>query len=167
MTEFDIVGHVRSTHSQCCLTRKSGERNCSLNMRGFDPPSVVMLDGSKYQREHSYGERLCDRIVFGRWEGTDFVCAAELKGGGNLDVSEAIQQIQNGLSVAASLLSGHEVENWFPVLLFRGGLRAIGTTKLRTRLVTLPTRQRNPLEIIKRDCGSCLAAILRENAPTQ
>ena len=167
MIQDDIVEHIRSIHSQCCITRRSGERNCSLNTRGFDSSSLVMLDGTRYQRAHSYSDKLCDRIVFGRWEDTNFVCAAELKGGRNLDVSEAIQQIQNGLSVAASALYHHEIDNWFPVLLYRGGLGAIGTTKLRTRLVTLPTRHTNSLEVIKRDCDSSLAAILRENAPTQ
>lgn len=167
MTQDGIVEHIRSIHSRCCLTKRSGERNCSLNIRGFDPSSLVMLDGTLYQAEHSYMDRLCDRIVFGRWQGISFVSAVELKGGRNVDLGQAIEQIQNGLSVAADSLSGHEVENWFPVLLFRGGLRAIGTTKLRTRPVTLPTRQRNNSEVIKRDCGSSLAAILRENAPTQ
>ena len=167
MTLDNIVEHIRSIHSQCCLTTKSGERNCSLNIRGFDSSSLVMLDGTRYQRAHSYRERLCDRIVFGRWQGTNFVTAVELKGGGNLDVGASIQQIQNGLRVAANSLSGQDVDYWYPVLLFRGGLRAIGTTKLRTRPVDLPTRRRNLSEVIKRDCGSSLAAILRENSPTQ
>lgn len=167
MTRDDIVEHIRRIHSQCCLTRKSGEKGCTLNTSGFDPQSLVMIDGSLYQKAHSYEGKLCDRIAFGQHEGTTFVCAVELKSGRNVDLGQAIEQIQNGLSVAADSLSGHEVENWYPVLLFRGGLGAIGTTKLRTRLVTLPTRQRNPSEVIKRDCGSSLAAILRENAPTQ
>ena len=163
MIQDDIVEHIRNIHSRCCLTRKSGERNCSLNIRGFDPSSLIMLDGTQYQTQHGYRSRLCDRIVFGRWQGISFVSAVELKGGKNVDVGQAVDQIQNGLTVAADTLSGHSVAGWYPILLFSGHLGGIGTTKLRTGQIALPTASRNPSEIIKRDCGTSLAAILEEN----
>lgn len=164
MTQDDIVEHIRSIHSRCCLTHKSGERNCSLNIRGFDSSSLVMLDGTLYQKEHGYVDRLCDRIVFGRWQDTNFVGAVELKGGKNVNLRQAVDQIQNGLTVAENCLSGHSVTGWYPVLLFSGHLGGIGTTKLRTSRLALPTLRRNPPEIIKRDCGSSLTAILEQNS---
>ncbi len=124
-----------------------------------------MLNGTRYQREHNYSDRLCDRIVFGHREGKYFVCAVELKGGKNVDVGEAVEQIRNGLLVAAHCLAGHSAATWYPILLFSGHLGVIGTTKLRTSQITLPDIRGNLPEIIKRNCGTTLAAILDENTP--
>ena len=157
MTLDNIVEHIRSIHSQCCLTTKSGERNCSLNIRGFDSSSLVMLDGTRYQRAHSYRERLCDHIVFGRWQGTNFVSAVELKGGRNLDVSEALEQIQNGLNVASSLLEERQVSDWYPLLMFSGHLGAAGREKIRLKPVQFG---RDTRAVTRRDCGSLLSDIL-------
>ena len=165
MNQDDIVEHIRNTHLRCCLTKKSGENRCSLNTRGFGDESLVMLDGSKYQKAHDYSGKLCDRIVFGHWGERRFVCAVELKGGRNVDVSEAVNQIRNGLLVAADSLLGHSIAGWYPILLFSGRLGGTGTTKLRTSQITLPTTRRNSSEVIKKDCGSSLSAILEEITP--
>ena len=124
-----------------------------------------MLDGSLYQKAHDYAGRLCDRIVFGHLGETPFICEVELKGGKNVNVSEAVDQIRNGLFVAAISLSGHHVESWYPIMLFSGHLGGIGIAKLRTSQIALPTMRRNLSEIIKKDCGSSLATILVENTP--
>ena len=83
--------------------------------------------------------------------------AVELKGGRNIRASDAIKQIQNGLTVAESMLGNQTVAAWFPTLLFNGRLAQDDAQLLRTKQVRF---RREPKVIIKRNCGTRLSAIL-------
>ena len=91
------------------------------------------------------------------------MCAVELKGGRNLDVNEALEQIQNGLNVAYELLPGHTPDSWYPIPLYSGRLRGEETTKLRARQVSFRSRRRELSPVIKSDCGSSLIRIMEQN----
>ncbi len=134
-----------------------------MNLDQLGRASLVMLDGLKYQRSHHYQGKLCDRIIFGQWARGDFVCAVEFKGGRNIDVDEALEQIQNGLNVASELLPGQTPDDWYPILLYRGRLKGAETTKLRARHVSFQAQRRESSPVIKRDCGSSLIGIMEQN----
>ena len=118
--------------------------------------SQVIIHGSKYQNVEGFTEKLCDRIVFCSVDGL-ILAAVELKGGQNVRMSEAIAQIQNGLSVANDILAGRPVDDWVPLLLFSGRMRSDETRLLRNR----PVQFRGQRKVVeKRKCGTLLSAVL-------
>ena len=151
----DAIGHIRRTYSDS-ITRSCRENRCSLQLDGVGPGSLAVIHGGRYQRNRGYTERLCDRIVFCRDHG--FVLAAvELKGGRSVHMSHAVDQIQNGLGVAATILAGHPVSEWVPILLYNGRMTSHETRLLRNRSVEFRGERKN---VVKRDCGARLSTIL-------
>ena len=110
---------VRIQHDNCCLVSRCADEGCELDISGWPEPLLVVIGGSRYQRAHDFNDALCDFTLFGR-DSRRFVCAVEMKGGKNLNAKHAIQQIQSGLTIAAEIFGGDEVDVWHPILLCHG-----------------------------------------------
>ena len=151
----DAIEYIRRTHRPC-ITRSRSEKGCGFQLDGVNPKSVAMVRGGKYQKNHNYKSKLCDRLVFWNGEGLN-LAAVELKGGRNVRLSEASKQIQNGLSIAMGILGSRQVEEWLPVLLFSGKMHPQGTKYLLTKSVNFRGKRKN---IVKQRCGSNLTALL-------
>ena len=156
MTQESPLEAVRQAHSHCCITDSYEENRCGLDMRGLDSSRLVTLHGTRYQSNHCWHGRLCDRVIFGRVN-EYFVCAVEFKGGRSADISAAIDQIQGGLNLAAELRLGQWATDWHPLLVYSGGVPMDEVTVIRTRQVSF----RNQRRLVRRvDCGSSLLAYL-------
>ena len=151
----DTIESVRRNHPDC-LTRSCRENRCRLQLDGVNPASLPIIHGTKYQKNHRFTEKLCDRIVF--CGERDFVLAAvELKSGGTIHLSDAIMQIQNGLRVAGDILGDRPVAQWFPLLLYSGSMKPSETRLLRTKSVKF---RGEPKNVEKRNCDSRFSEIL-------
>ena len=147
---------VRGNHQGCCITKSAKEKNCGLQLDAASSTSLAIIHGTRYQKAHDFTDKLCDRILFcGQHD--FFVAAVELKGGKNVHMSEAIEQIQNGLSVAKDILGSRPVAEWFPLLLYSGSMASYETKLLQTKSVEFRGERKN---VIKRDCGIRLSVVL-------
>ena len=152
MTQDPVISNLRHEHRDCCLTDSYQEYNCRLDVRGLDGASLTTLHGSSYQLNHAWQGRLCDRILFGQHNGS-FVCAVELKGGRNIIMSDAINQIQRGLDLAASLLPPRAAEKWYPLLLYSGSMSGRERNLIRSKTVSYRGKS---VRVDRIDCGSSL-----------
>lgn len=151
----DTIESIRRHHPDC-LTRSCRENRCRLQLDGVSPASLAIIHGTRYQKNHRFIEKLCDRIVFCGEHG--FVLAAvELKSGGTIHLSDAILQIQNGLRVAGNILGNRPVAQWFPLLLYNGSMKPNETRLLRTKSVRF---RGEPKNVEKRSCDSRFSEIL-------
>lgn len=151
----DPVDVVLQNHANC-LTKSCRERGCVLSLHGLDIHSLAIIHGTKYQRQNNFTNKLCDRILFCSQSGC-FVAAIELKGGNNINLSNAIQQIQNGLKVADGILQDCTVVDWFPLLVYRGHFGPAETRLLRNKTVEFRGKRKS---VIRRHCGSELIEVL-------
>lgn len=117
-----------------CITTSCHERNCTLRLDDISVQSLLIIHGSRYQRCNGLESKLCDRILIRQYRGLT-LAAIELKGGRNLNLTDAIKQIQNGLNVASTILGSLSVSYWFPLLLYSGNLDPRELRILRTRRV--------------------------------
>ena len=159
MTSPKFAETVHTQYHDCCLTNCYENEGCRIDIGGFNSGSLITIHGTKYQHclKHQKPGRLCDRLIFGRLASRDFVCAAELKGGKNLHASVAIDQIQNGLTLAHGMLSNQSTVDWYPLLFYRGGLRGHGLRLLGSRKVSFGGKKK----LVERvDCGSSLLRCL-------
>ena len=107
-------------HKSCCLVSDCTDEGCELDTSGWSEPQLFVIGGTPFQRVHHFNDPLCDFTLFGL-DSRRFVCAVEMKGGRNLDAKHAVQQIQGGLTIAAEIFSGEEVDVWHPILLCHRG----------------------------------------------
>ena len=161
MTSPKFAETVNNQYHGCCLTCCYEDQGCRIDISGFNPGDLTAIHGTKHQHclKHRRPGRLCDRLIFGRLDSLnrDFVCAAELKGGKNLDASVAISQIQSGLTLAHGMLDGPSSVDWYPLLFYSGGARGHGLNLLRSRKVSF----RGKKKLVDRvDCGSSLLRYL-------
>lgn len=158
MTLASTIAGIRSEHSECCITAHYEDEGCRLDVGGLPQPSLTALSGSSYQDRHPWEGRLCDRIIIGQSNG-NFVCAVELKGGRNVIMSDAINQIQRGLDLAASLLQARSPGNWYPLLVYSGSMSGRERDLLRNKRV----KYRGETARVDRiDCGSSLLNYLNK-----
>ncbi len=151
----DTIEYICRTFGQC-VTRSRGERGCSFQLDGIDRKSVVIIHGSKYQKKYKFQNKLCDRVVF--WDSHCLnLAAVELKGGKTVRLSQAMQQIQNGLSVATNILGNRRVEEWLPVLLYSGSMHPQMTKVLLAKSVEFRGTRKN---VVKRRCGTRLDTLV-------
>ena len=158
MTQEPAISRIRSEHRDCCLTDSYEEHRCRLNVPETISSSLTTIHGTDYQSSHNWQGRLCDRIIFGTFDG-NFVCAVELKGGQSADMSVAIEQIQGGLNLAGSLLQTHSSERWYPLLLYSGSMPRKERDVLQRKLVTY---KGNRVRVDRIDCGSSLLNYLNK-----
>ena len=121
MTLASNIANIRRAHQDCCLTDCYTDEGCGLDVRDIPLASLTTIHGSHHQARHNRPGRLCDRVIIGE-SGDGFVCAVEFKGGNNIDMSGAIEQIQGGLRLAAELLPGQPPGKWHPLLLYSGSM---------------------------------------------
>ncbi len=140
----------------CSLTRTCKEKNCSLQLDNVNPTATAIIHGTKYQKNEKFTKKLCDRLVFCMYHGLVLV-AVELKGGNKINMSQAIEQIQNGLSVAAGILKNVSVAEWLPILMFSGHIGPHEIRLLRNKSVEFQGERKI---VVKRPCNSKLSAIL-------
>lgn len=151
----NAIQNIRQNHVSC-ITKSCQENKCRLQLDGVSPTSLAIIHGAKYQKSNSFTEKLCDRIVFCGEHGL-IMAAVELKGGKNVNISDAREQIQNGLRIAESILGVHPVTEWFPLLLYNGGMHPDETRLLRAKSVEFRGERKN---IDKRNCGTRLSTVL-------
>ena len=161
MTSPKFAETVHNQYHDCCLTDCYEDEGCRIDIGGFNPGSLTTIHGTKHQHclKHRSPGRLCDRLIFGRLDNLnrDFVCAAELKGGKNLDASVAINQIQGGLTLAHRVLGNRATVDWYPLLFYRGKLRGHALKLLRSRRASFGGKKKLVDWV---DCGSSLLSCL-------
>ena len=161
MTISRMIEQIRDEHQNCCVTTNCREGRCSLGLNGLSGSSMVIINGTMFQRAHPAGGRLCDRIIISSELG-GFVCAVELKGGGSQPSLEPIvEQIQSGIDVARELLAEISPRRWYPVLAFSGhtGSNTSSAFRAKANLVRVPGTR---LEITRRRCHSELVSLLSQ-----
>lgn len=156
------IGAIKSRHSGS-LTTRCKENDCSLNFAGADHSEFAVISGGKYQKAENLKEKLADCIVIGR-AGRGFVCSIELKSGRLGHISEVVEQIQQGLSVAESILRELGVSpdtiEWHPVVLYGRGIKPVDMQKLRKSLVRFGSGNDSQRHIRWHKCDTPLSAIL-------
>ena len=150
-----VIKSIRDQHKSC-VTTSCNENKCSFQLDSESAGSRAIIHGGKYQKHYNFNGKLCDRIVFCEVHGL-ILAAVELKGGDRIRLSEAIEQIQNGLDVADSILERHAVAGWLPLLIYSGGMKPDETRLLRTKSVKFRNENKN---VIRRDCGTRLSQVL-------
>ena len=159
MTLASTIAGLRDAHSNCCIdhsTHHLEDEGCRLDIRGFQRNSLTALNGTFYQASHPWEGRLCDRIVIGQSNG-DFVCSVEMKGGNNPDMSVAINQIQRGLDLLASVLQSASPKNWYPLLVYSGSMSKSDKSLQLKKTVSYRGRKST---VDRLDCGASLLAYL-------
>lgn len=150
-----IIESIRRNYPDY-MTQSCRERGCRLQLDSVSPASLAIIHGTKYQRNHHFTKKLCDRIVF-CGEHNFILAAVELKGGKTIHMSDAIMQIQNGLCVAGDILGNRPVAQWFPLLLYNGSMKPGATRLLRTKSVVFRGERKN---VEKRGCDTRFSEIL-------
>lgn len=158
MTLASVIADIRNRHSNCCITNSYEDEGCRIDISELPRSSLTTLHGSNYQSNHQWQGRLCDRIIIGQSNGS-FVCAVELKGGRNIIMSDAINQIQRGLDLAASLLQNSSPEKWYPLLAYSGSM----TRRERNMLRRIKVTYRGGKALVDRiNCGARLLDYLNQ-----
>lgn len=156
-----LVEEIRRKHQKCCLTNSFQDHGCKIDIRGLDLSRQATFHGSKHQKHHGTTGKLCDRLIF-LGETQILVCSIELKGGKNVNVSDAIMQIQGGLDLAKTMSSKRSGWNWYPLLAYSGSMSGKGKQLLRARPVSFDGKKK----LIDRvDCGFSLAKYLSAALP--
>ena len=145
----DPISLILKTYSEY-ITNSCKENGCGFSLNGIPLNRRAIIHGSKYQKENGFDEKLCDRLVFCQHSGL-LLSAVELKGGKNVHVGQAIQQIQNGLTLAMELLDGRQVSDWYPLLFYSGHMSPLATNLLRTKTVSFQHVRKS---VIKRNCNT-------------
>ena len=140
-----------------CTARHCRENRCNLSLNGIG--DRVIIHGSRYQERYRYDQNLCDGIIFAQHEGY-VLSAVELKGGRNVELSRAINQIQNGLTIAQGIWGNREVAEWIPLLLYSGRITPHELRLLDSRTVKFRDERKR---VIKADCGAELKEVIRQN----
>ena len=152
MTLESVISNIRDDHRDCCITGSYEDEGCRLDTNGLTLSLLAAFHGGNYQLNHAWTGRLCDRVIIGQSHG-GFVCAVEFKGGNNIIMSVAIEQIQGGLDLAAFLLPTRSPEKWYPLLVYSGSMSGRERDLLRNKKVSY---RGNKARVDRIDCGSSL-----------
>ena len=156
MTLAPVIATIREGHSSCCITSSYEDEGCRIDISGLPRGSLTTLDGSRFQANHQWQGRLCDRIIISQ-SNDRFVCAVEFKGGNSIDISVAIAQIQRGLDLLASLLRNASPQKWYPLLAYSGSMTRRERVMLRRTKISY---RGSKASVDRIDCGSSLLAYL-------
>ena len=154
---------IRREYGHCCLTTSYGENSCSIGLSGITSADLTTIHGDLNQRckKHGNPSQLCDRIIFGQLD-QEFICAVEIKGGKNSEVSKAIKQIQGGLDLARLIVNNNPVDCWYPLLFFSGKMNATELRLLNTKKVSYNDGKPKSKTVVRIDCGSSLLNFLQK-----
>jgi hypothetical protein len=100
------------------ISKRCEDGKCNVKCHRCDGRTCFFIDCEKYKADHDIKHKLADCLYLD-YRDTCRLAAIELKGG-SLHVRQVIEQIKNCLSLADSILWGHEIANWNGVLLHRG-----------------------------------------------
>ncbi len=95
--------------------------------------------------------RIADCAIL--WRGRGVFAIVELKGGQNIVIGKLVEQIQEGVNIIDRLAQDERVEDFYPILMYRG---KDPTTALRGNLVEIRGLKR---KVIPLKCGAPLNAI--------
>jgi len=150
-----LLDRLRSRYPKC-LTTTCNERGCKLRLDEIDLISLVIIHGSRYQKQFGSADKLCDRVAFLKRNGYT-VMAIELKGGQNAHIKDWQDQIQRGLDIAHTISRGEKVRDWLPLLVYSGRIeKRYELKQLRIRPVFFGGQSKL---VIRVDCGSDLAQV--------
>ena len=136
-----------------CLSDSCREGGCECRIASIRS-QVKVLDMNCVRSVTSKKGRICDCGIL--WNTLHKFALVELKGGvSGLDLRKLVSQIQGGLDLLDQQLVGQAVEDFFPILLYRG--RRDPTPALSMRQVRFRTLTRN---VIAHPCGTDLGKVL-------
>ena len=149
-----VLDHIRAQVNTESLINSCIDKGCSADMTNIPPDRVVIHVEDEFDSRKMGGQR-CDRLLF-YIAGNNLVAAPiELKGG-DVDASEAYQQLQAGTNFAQYLTPKITKIVCFP-LLFYEHIHKVQLAKLRKYRVRF-RGQRLPIQIKR--CGGRLMQIL-------
>ena len=161
MSPRRIAEEIRNQHCNCCLTASYQDHGCKIDVQGLNKSELATIHGDKHQKHHGTKGKLCDRLIFGEGD-RNFVCSVELKGGRNLKVNDAIQQIQGGLDLAKTLLNSQSDWSWYALLVYSRSMTVKGKQLLRTKKVSCGGKK---MLVARVDCGFSLLNYLPDSNP--
>lgn len=136
-----------------CLSDLCCEGGCECPIAGITTP-VRILNMNCVKNLTKKKGRVCDCGIL--WNTLPRIAVVELKGGvSGLNLSRLVSQLQGGLDLLDQQLADQPVEDFFPVLLYRG--KRDPTAALTKRRVKFRTLART---VIARRCGTDLGKIL-------
>ena len=151
-----ILDDIRAQVNADNLINSCSDKGCSADMTNIPPDRVVIHVEDEFDSRNMSGQR-CDRLLF--YVNTpvnDLVVAPiELKGG-DVDASEAYQQLQAGANFAQHLTLKIAKTVCFP-LLFYEHIHKVQLTKLRRYRVRFRGKKL-PIQI--KHCGGRLTQML-------
>lgn len=157
MVTAQFLDSIREQHKSCCLCNNCRDRGCEINLDGIDIESLIIINGSAYQKAHSGTDaKLADCIIFAN-AANCFVAVIELKGGDSIRMRDAIEQIQMGMNLAGEFLVERQIDNWYPLLIFSGDMGLREARQLQRIRIEFRGERKSA---IRRECGSNLMEIL-------
>ena len=134
-----------------CKCDSCAEGGCELDLTGLASKTDV-LDMNCLKQALRRRGRICDCGVI--WRSENKLAAVELKGGQNLAISKAVEQIQEGLNALDAMLESQSVGSFYPILLYQGH---DPTASLANRRVYF---RGTPRLVLAHPCGTKLNAII-------
>ena len=129
--------------------RRTGKEQCSIELHNF---AGLILDCDHVSTPP--GKKKCDFLAFAFSSDRDVAIAAiEMKKGGNIDITGAVQQLQAGADMAADLLARDQASArccFHRILVHNGVAKPIMLKKLRRMQVKFSGRN---LRIARQRCG--------------
>ena len=136
-----------------CISTSCCEGDCGCAVSSLRA-QVNILDMNCAKGVVKKRGRICDCGIL--WKVHPRFAVVELKGGrGDLDLAKLVEQLQGGLDLLEKQLVGQDVDDFFPILLYRG--KNDPTAALRNRIVKFRTLTRN---VIAKPCGTDLRKVI-------
>ena len=132
---------------------------CSVNLTGVSENDRVVVDLDKVFPSGQEGENQCECVLFHFDDAGNFVVVPmELKGGGNVDASQAAKQLKGGAAFAIDYTPRNVKSTCHPVL-FHNGISRAEVRQLSKSQARVRFRGKS-FEIKTARCGRKLADIL-------
>lgn len=116
--------HIQQQVSPNSLTDTCSGEGCQVDLTDMPKKRVVINVEREFDSRRDNRKR-CDRLLFyGNDTKNTFVAVPiELKGRGKGDESDVLEQLENGLEFASTLVSGVKKAVYVPIVLTKNGIR--------------------------------------------
>ena len=114
--------HIQGQVSPNSITKDCGGEGCKV-YRTDIPPVRVVINVEKEFDARGDNRKRCDRLLFYGNKKILFAVPIELKGRGKGDESQVLEQLQNGLEFAATLMRGLKETVYVPIVFTKKGIR--------------------------------------------
>ena len=132
---------------------------CSTDLTGVAENDRVVVDLDEVFPSGQEGENQCECVLFYFDDAGNFVVVPiELKGGGNVDASEAVEQLKGGAAFATAYIPSGSKSICHPVL-FHNGISKAEVRQLSKSQSKVHFRGKS-FEIKTARCGGKLANVL-------